>query len=880
MKSASHRFRVPNTDTTQIKPRLREYLEAKGIEYNPKKKTWRCPNPGHADNDPSCTLYDNERLNCNVCPDKAWDIFEVAGLIEGLDKFPDKLNAVKSTLGIIDPKPKQKPTPKPVALEPDKARAIFTEEKCLEIAKKAKWVGDAPIFMKAWPYYNKDTRIEIVDIRFENEAGKKAVITFYYDGKTVRCKNAPNLMYNRHLLAADTEMPVLIVEGCKAATAALGDESKGIPAIPGFIPITWNGGGKKVSKIDWTILKGRTVYIYPDDDHKRYPDDHNIFPGEIIPWHEQPGMYTAFSIKKHVPQAKIIQPLEAARKIKPDGADIVEALEVMSAPELAEYILSAPELEPPSKSPLDAAKIDTEDDFLPFTVLGVADDGKAYFLGRHERMTAMSLASVTQGKLMTLAPLTFWHTEYATGKGGTMGRDDWTAATDSIIEVSGRLDFDPERVRGRGAWCERDGRICYHDGLETIGDAAPERLYLRMTRKDIGLGTSPPDLKALTSILDVVRQLSFETHADMIRCIAWSTLAPFAGALPWRPAGLLTGESGTGKSEIVSLIITPLAVPFLFSGGFSTEAGIRQDVGIDAVAIVVDESDGDTPKKQQNINGVFSLMRQSTSDDAPKVAKGTIDGKGLSFTMRSMFIFAAIDPVVKSIADDNRIFAINLKSKDHTPVKWLELKRKTQDALTPEICAAIRALTWTRLDDIFALADRMSPVIQLVTGKSSRFSKAESLLFAAFHVVWKQADLTDDNLTDFFEQIYEWTPPEDTRDETDELLNRLLDETIIEGRDRISLRRVLQRADKFDDNNHWKNVAGRYGLGLTADGELAMAKGHHEIMKIIDKGNGYQRIFKRHPMCDEDGRTVKIDGKNRNCLIFNKDILSDTGEAF
>jgi len=878
---------MANKDSDPYKRYLREYLERKGVEYNPKTKKWRCQNTAHADNEPSATLYhdgeERANLTCHVCG-MTWDIFDVAGMQEGLTAFPDKIEAVKRTIGDLDFKPKQNasppkekkkdvPPPALVPLEREKAKEIFNPTALVDTIKKFKLLTGDVHFVKVWPYYNADGLIEIFDVRFENENGKKAVITFFWDGSVMRMKGAPILLYNRHKLKADSVTPVLIVEGAKSAEAA--------EHIPGFIPVTWNGGGKKYKMVDWSPLQGREVFILPDDDQKLYGEKHPQA-GELIPAENQPGIDTAIGIQKKIPHAKIIPPPLEARKVKADGADIVEILQVMKPAEVAEYILKTPPMQfgktPPPSSLIDTPRYDIPDtpEGFPFRILGVADDGKSYFLDRHERLTSFSLGGITQNKLLTLASLTFWQGEFATGKGGVMMRDDWTAAIDAVIQVAGVIDFDPDKIRGRGAWRERDGRICYHDGLHTRGEASSERLYLRMTRKDIGLDSPAPKLNDLKAVLEVTGQLSFETRADMIRCVAWSTLAPFAGALPWRPAGLLTGRSESGKSTIVDMIVKPLSMPFIFSGGETTEAGIRQTIKNDAVAIVIEEAETDTPKKRQRREDVLSLMRQSTSDETPKAAKGTIDGKGMHFTLRSMFMFVAISPEVESIADDNRLFRVNLEKNEND---WPALKKRLGELLVPELCAKVRALTWSRLDEIFEMAHIMSPVIQKVTNKSARFALAESMLFAAYQVIWKQNNLTENEMYEFFEKVYEMQPVEESRDETSELLDRLLDESIQDGKDRYTIRRVLQNIVKgIGDSTYFKDVAGRYGLGITPDGHLAIAKNFYAISRIIERGQGYQRIFFRHPLLVDRGKSVSLGGKIRNCVIIDGQILTESGE--
>jgi putative DNA primase/helicase len=343
-------------------------------------------------------------------------------------------------------------------------------------------------------------------------------------------------------------------------------------------------------------------------------------------------------------------------------------------------------------------------------------------------------------------------------------------------------------------------------------------------------------------------------------------LAPFAGALPWRPAGFLTGSSESGKTTIVDMVIKPLSMPFVFSGGETTEAGVRQTIKNDATAIVIEEADPDTQKKKQRRDDVLSLMRQSTSDETPKAAKGTIDGKGMTFTLRSMFMFVAISPDIESIADDNRLFKVNLEKNDND---WPSLKIKLSDLMTPELCASIRALTWARLNEIFTLANKMIPIIQEATHKSARFALSESMLFAAYQIIWKQAELNEDDLYKFFKQIYDWQPPEQARDETEELLDILLDYVVQDGQKRYTLREVLQKLNTETDGSYWKGIAGRHGLGLTPDGDLAIAKNFQAIQRIIERGRGYQRIFFRHRLLVKKDFSVSIAGKTRNCVVID-----------
>jgi hypothetical protein len=445
-------------------------------------------------------------------------------------------------------------------------------------------------------------------------------------------------------------------------------------------------------------------------------------------------------------------------------------------------------------------------------------------------------------------------------------------------------------MRGRGGWREPDGRICYHDGKKTIGDFSKDRIYLRRSVKDIGIKDKPASASDRNRICEAVKELTFDSVADCVRTLGWAVLAPFAGALPWRPAGLMTAASGTGKSTIITHIVKPLASPIICSGGESTAAGIRQRIGVDSCAIVVEEAETDTQKKKQNRDETFSLMRQSTSDDSPDVLKGTIDGRGLSFTLRSMFFFVSISPEVECEADENRIFRVSLVKANYPRAKWIEKEKEIRAALTPEICRGVRAYTWKKLPEIIALSERIAIQSQIIAKTDNRTALAESLLLAAYMAVFKnRPKATDKQIVEFVELFYSLGMPEKRRNENEEMLDILLDSIVREGQENYTIRELLNaiesgfvysedetgqdgsttRHEKELPRHEARRIAGRYGVGLAPDGNIAIAKNHQEIMKLLDKGKGYQMQLMRHPRLVERGKNVSLGSNNvKNCVVI------------
>jgi putative DNA primase/helicase len=655
-------------DKGALKPRLREYLEAEGIAIPDRDKPKVCC-VAHDESNPSM-IVNAEYAKCFSCG-FAGDVFKVAGAIHNNDNFKDQIQIVAQKLGIKIEKPEK---PKPVSISAEKAKEVYTKDNILA-AVEGRNYGD---FFAGWLFRNSKGEVEGVDVRFNN-GDSKTVVTMWYDGKSIRYAKPPVMIWNRDGLAKDKESPVLIVEGCKTAKAA--------GAIPGFVVVTWNGGTGKVGYADWSVLKNRDVYIYPDDDQR-----------ENLKWYEQPGVKAALDIKKRLPQAKICKPLEKARDIKKSGADIEEVLELLSPEKAAEYIISCEKLEKPQVEEIAVDKSDS----MPFRVLGVDDYGRAYFIGRNERMYDFALTALTKTQMLSCGPLSWFEASFPK-KGGV----EWESALDYMIHVASMRDFDPLVIRGRGAWSENDGSICYHDGITTIGKPSARRMYIKKSQRDIGLTCEPMDAPVRREIAKLNSLLTYESQMDSVRLLAWSTLAPFAGALPWRPALLLTGPSASGKSTLIDYIARGISGAETFSGGETTEPGVRQRLGNDSSAVIIEESEADTKRKKLNRENLFSMMRQSTSNDAPIAAKGTKDGKGMFFAMRSMFLFVAIDPTVEAVADDNRIFRVNIvkASVDQSQRYLKEYKPKLRKLMTRDNCRAIRALVWRELPNILSDAE-------------------------------------------------------------------------------------------------------------------------------------------------------------------------------
>lgn len=113
-----------------------------------------------------------------------------------------------------------------------------------------------------WRYRSDSGKTLFLVSRYTGKDGKKVFCPWSWssDGKWVRKMwPEPRPLYGVELLKDNPSLPILIVEGEKAAEAARKIQQK-------YLVITWPSGSKAVSKANWKPIYGRRILIWPDAD--------------------------------------------------------------------------------------------------------------------------------------------------------------------------------------------------------------------------------------------------------------------------------------------------------------------------------------------------------------------------------------------------------------------------------------------------------------------------------------------------------------------------------------------------------------------------------------------------------------------------------------
>ena len=351
------------------------------------------------------------------------------------------------------------------------------------------------------------------------------------------------------------------------------------------------------------------------------------------------------------------------------------------------------------------------------------DRGIFYYLSRSSgQVIALPIANHTRNSLMALASIPrFWQrSRFATDKGAIMWEDaiDWLMSQCRDIGI-----FDPDRLRGRGAWLD-DNRSVLHlgDRLLVDGESIPlgqiRSQFIYEHTRTLALPTPDTDLSAASAsaLMGLCMAAPWEDPDSMGRLLAgWCVIAPVCGAMPWRPHLWITSESGGGKSWILDNIIRPLLGNLAVQAqSKTTEAGLRGELGIDARPVVFDEFESQNEADRARVQQVLDLARQASSENGADILKGTQTGGVRRYRIRSCFAFASINPGMTQAADESRTVVLTLKP--HTdPAVRAEAFHKLQElhaaVMKPDFPAALLARTLRLLPVIRANADLFATAI-------------------------------------------------------------------------------------------------------------------------------------------------------------------------
>lgn len=561
-----------------------------------------------------------------------------------------------------------------------------------------------------WGYHTREGALIGYICRFNKPDGKEYLPYAYgeLDGKTGwhwKSFNDPRPLWN--LPALNREAPVLICEGEKAASHAA-------TLFPQLACMTWPGGSKAWQKADWNPLAGRQVVISPDADEPGYkcaqgiadrlrglgcsvkfcppPEgaadgwdlaDSDLTAETALPWLRARLTDELSGFSEQLQSVQQLPIRANSPQLKPVESEGVTA---------DDYAGMEPDYGPPPGEPEDELHIAPPFvlDRAPFKCLGFDKEFFYYFAHGRQQVIELTAAAHTTNNLLKLASRFYWKQEFPKGRSDGF---DLEAATDALMRGCENAGiYNPDRMRGRGAWYD-DGRVVIHLGNRVIVDGhemPPAKVQSRFAYEaadPIDADFSKPlGNKEANRVVQLFEMLPWERPIQAKLAAGWCVVAHVGGVLRWRPHIWVIGRRGSGKTYVMANIIKPLLVNNCVQvQGGSTEAGIRQQLGVDSLPVWFDEAEGEDQAAHQNIQRVLGLIRQSSSETGGKIAKGTPGGKALKFNIRSPFAMSSINANLVQSSDKSRVTVLEI-NKDHARHAFPDIQAAERELLQPEFC--------------------------------------------------------------------------------------------------------------------------------------------------------------------------------------------------
>lgn len=662
------------------------------------------------------------------------------------------------------------------------------------------------------------------------------------DGYRYSMKNTPRVLFNLPavLYAIAHNKIVLFVEGEKDALTA---RAHGITA-------TCIAGG---ASAPWT------------DDYTSVLSQANKL--VIVPDNDEPGRNFAHRIQKQLPHAVIVNLPGLS-----DKQDLTDWLQKSTPQDLIALIRNA-YIE--KTAPLPPAR-----DNEPFRALGFNAGRYHFFSHRTGQILDFSAAAFGQRTtFLQLADLNYW---YSTPYADDSGKIDYTALADYLMNtlcLPAGL-FDENRIRGRGAWLD-DGKTILHMGDRLIIDGKPVAIeahvsdYIYPRSAALKLQPSEPlsDDQA-KRLFELSRALRWNEAASAYFLAGWIALAPICGVLPWRPHIWVSGPAGSGKTtvvnEVIGAILQDLAIKVQSA---STEAGIRQLIGQDALPVTFDECELDDKQGQETIKKVLALARQASSLDAAKIVKGAPLGKPQEYQTRSMFCFSSISVGVTRSADETRVVHLELAPPVRSADHWKALQATIRDICTPAYGAALAARSCALAPIIRANSETFA--VALTSRKDRRFGDQYGALLAGWYSLMSDAVLTIEEATDIVYEIPMEFDAEAAKQETDEAkcLQYILDYRLRFESGELTVAELIETSQGETDSKQTQEadkLLRRHGLAFRS-GMLLVAWSHSAVASMLQDtpwSNKWGIFLARIPgaKTGRDVPMVKMGGTPRRCV--------------
>jgi len=909
----------------RFKNSLLQYLSAKN--FNVSQNPMPCINPDHADMKKPSMIINESNFKCMGRCGIHGDVYDAARILTGASNFNEQFEEVERTItGMVSDSyiPPKKPK---ITVDPDCVKAVekfvgthpARDKAVLAFLKERGYSQDTANKIKSfyayWP--GKDQALKTLDEKTLTMAGvpEKA---WYYPGVVCKLASGWKLMFYKKNK-----------EGVRKCEKRNSVSAKTFPSpftedeITGTVYITeaetsaismracgWNntfssGSVNGITKNNVHLLKkAKCIIILFDGDNAGW-----FFSGLDKTFRDKKtgDVKRATSVPEKIFNAGFEGTIYAGRM--PENRDPDDFLREGKIEDLQKIIDDATEITPGEAKGKPEDKTVDERAKPPFRFLGF--DEKYYYVLPTSQdlpfLVARGERSI-KDKMFEIAPRSWWAKVFYTEdevQGVTVFKFNQIDAVQWFRDECYKVGiFDDSRIKGSGVFFDQDQFVINTgDGLKvnnkkliSYGNWKGHNFYVRSKRKFDVTGKKWT-LDKSVNLWEQLNTFSYEKKIDPIAVLGYISMSPYSGILDRRPCIWLTGGAGTGKSFIIDELISPGIGGehyALLTEGLSTEAYIRQSLKRDAIPVVIDELEADTPKDRLTVKSIVRLNRSSYGG---KIAgRGSTGDTPVDYKLKSMFCFASVNVLLSNQADETRIHIVRMKPHNG-------------ECAPPRDFSGLRSRTFSKLPKIMNDIAACKKVI-LDQGLPSRIADTYSPFFAAawnvlFDYEFLQGPEDNKIISQFYAAIMELSQTEISADEEKVVYRILQQKRRIDSQEELSVAEMitLKPADNATgDEINFKNMAAkneiihkdriqrigfkRYNLNDEWKTEvLAIASNHSEIQKMLEDTSfqNYEEILRRNSSVIHKRHKVRFAGVPLWAVVFDwnkfqKKYLSEDGE--
>lgn len=519
-----------------------------------------------------------------------------------------------------------------------------------------------------------------------------------------------------------------------------------------------------------------------------------------------------------------------------------------------------------------------------FRILGYNRGTYFVFHKAKQQIEEFTRGDFSETGLIELAPMNYWEDAFPS-KGA---RFDVKGAQEAIFRTAQAMGiYDTSRMRGRGAWIDQ-GRVVYHHGneLSVDGEATPVTKIKSDYVYELANAMQRPADRMLTSdegleIINLIKMFRWSTPGSSLLFAGWIALAPVCGAIPWRPHLWITGGAGSGKSSLAKLAHSLLKGSDLFIEGNSTESGIRQRLRSDAIPVIMDESESNEEGDAKRVQNILGLIRQASTESDAVTIKGTVDGEGVSYHIRSMFCLASIQVALKHKADIDRLSVLSLRSGKNDAnagADWSTIK----DAIykTTERDETVRGRLLRRAINLLKVTRKNIDIFARVGAekfKSQRHGDQYGTLLAGAWSLVSEDEATFDQARQLFESVsWETLREREDGDESMQALQHLMEAHVrtkngieLTINELVCLAFGEVRDDILMTQQEANGILQRYGMKVRED-RLLLSNNTSHIKLLMGKSQYAADIrgvlLRVHGADNYNNKPVKFSGVQSKCI--------------